>query len=71
MPLGNERVYKGESELEYYKMLDPDDDVPDAGLECEGCGDLVPELFETADMVSLCRPCYLEETEEVEGFDDE
>jgi hypothetical protein len=28
MPLGNERIYKGESEMEYYGLLSPDD-VPE------------------------------------------
>ena len=60
------RVYKGESQLEFYGQLSPDDgpELP----ECEGCGDLVEELFETADSVFLCRPCYDELVKEWEGL---
>lgn len=64
----SKREYKGESELEYYGLLSPDDcpEVEDE-LYCESCGDPTDELFETNDMVMLCKPCYdlcVEESEE-------
>jgi hypothetical protein len=68
----DKRTYKGESELEFYKLLDPDDDVPrDPLLECEGCGDFVEELTETYDMVRLCDPCYRECQKDNEELDEE
>jgi hypothetical protein len=56
MSLISRREYKGESELEYYGKLSPDDG-PEFE-ECEGCGDLTEELHETSDMVLLCKACY-------------
>ena len=55
-------------ELESYTHQSADDGSElDDELYCEGCGDLTDELFETDDMVSLCKPCYdlcLEESRE-------
>lgn len=48
------QTYKGESELEYYNLLSPDDG-PELE-ECEGCG----EMFDPEDLIdgSWCEDCY-------------
>lgn len=47
--------YKGESDIEYYGLLSPDDGPE---LEtCDFCGDQDEELFEVDGLI-LCQLCY-------------
>ena len=48
--------YRGESELEYYGKLSPDEEK----LICDGCGDDCDRLSATG----LCKLCYNEKVEE-------
>ena len=50
------RPYRGESELEFYGLLSPDDG-PEFSY-CEGCGEPTNDVIETGDMVLLCPTCY-------------
>ena len=55
--------YQGESELEYYGLLSPDDPPEET---CDWCGDSDEELFE-ADGLVLCETCYNRKKEETNG----
>lgn len=62
----SKREYKGESELEYYGLLSPDDG-PELDEECcDGCGDQTDELFDPNNGLLLCRSCYNTVVEEGE-----
>ena len=66
----SKREYKGESELEYYSFLSPDDGSELDDEYCEGCGHIEVELFETDTGIPLCKSCYdadVEEEEECEN----
>jgi hypothetical protein len=58
MSIPNQREYKGESELEYYGLLSPDD-VPEIDT-CDGCGDAEDEFRDTPEGLWLCPVCYAE-----------
>ena len=58
MVLPNQRQYKGESELEYYQLLSPDD-IPEI-YTCDGCGDEDDPFLSTPEGLWLCPVCYTE-----------